>query len=294
MLIKRIATAFVLLPIVAWLLFAASLHSFTIGVSLIILLAGWEWSRLMGLSSEFSRFIYLMILQLLMIALLWMVPDIAFWPGAPEPRSLSQWLHIRYLPLWVLSAGVCWWFVCLATMLLGKANWLAGRGLLWARAMAGFLILLPCWTALISIRSIDILQSPLAGSWLLLFALLQIWAADTGAYFTGKAWGKHKLAPGVSPKKTWEGVLGGVILALIMAFFTASPLGIDLSLPAIVLISLLLVLFSIVGDLTESIYKRQQQLKDSSHLLPGHGGILDRMDSITAAIVLFALLLYWL
>ena len=294
MLIKRIATVLVLLPVVGWLLFMAPLSYFTIGISFVILLAGWEWSRLMGITELSSRFIYLIVLQLIMITILWLVPDIEFWPGAPEPQSLMQWLNIRYLPLWILSAGVIWWLVCLVSLLSGKANWLAGPDLLWARAIAGLLILLPCWIALISIRAIDILQSSLAGSWLLLFALLQIWSADTGAYFSGKSFGKHKLAASVSPKKTWEGVLGGAILALIVAIFTATPFGLELSLTSIIIISLILILVSIVGDLTESIYKRQQQIKDSSHLLPGHGGILDRIDSITSAIPVFAFILYWL
>lgn len=294
MLIKRIATALVLLPIIVWLLFVASLSYFTIGISFVILLAGWEWSRLMGLTQLPSRFIYLIILQLIMIAILWLVPDIEFWPGAPEPQSLAQWLNIRYIPLWIMSIGVIWWLICLGSLILGKPNWLAGSHLLWARGIAGLLILLPCWVSLISIRSIDILQSFLSGSWLLLFALLQIWAADTGAYFAGKALGKHQLASRVSPKKTWEGVFGGTILAFVIAIFTASPFGVDMSLFSIVMISVILVLFSIVGDLTESIYKRQQQIKDSSHLLPGHGGILDRIDSITSAIPVFSFILYWL
>ncbi len=294
MLIKRVATALVLLPIVAWLLFATSLQVFTLGFSLVMLIAGWEWTRLMGLSRYPARFLYLFLLQILMIATLWLAPDLVFWPGAPKPQTISQWLNIRYLPLWILTVGGLWWVISLLSLIVGKANWLAGNKLLWARGVSGFLIILPSWVALISLRAIDILKDPLAGGWVLLFVMLQIWAADTGAYFSGRAFGKHQLAPAVSPKKTWEGVIGGTVLAIILAFLSAKPFNIEMSATSLLLTSIIIVIFSIVGDLTESIYKRQQQIKDSSHLLPGHGGILDRIDSITSAVPVFAVILYWM
>ncbi len=295
MLTKRIATAVLLLPLVAWLLFAANIGWFTIGLSIIFTLAGWEWSRLMGLVHPAARFAYVIFLQLLMIVILRLVPGLELWPGAPMPLQLSHWFNIRYLPMAIILVGVLWWMINFICLLIGRHNWLQGDKLIGLRAIAGLVILLPSWIALISLRAVDILQLPLQGSWLLLFVLLQIWAADIGAFFTGKTLGKTPLAPKVSPKKTWEGVIGGLVLAMVVALTTAEYFGLEyLTILQLVLISLAITAFSIIGDLTESIYKRQQNLKDSSKLLPGHGGILDRIDSITSALPIFAAIYFWL
>ena len=120
--------------------------------------------------------------------------------------------------------------------------------------------------------------------------MVLVWAADIGAYFAGKTWGRRKLMPNVSPGKTFEGFLGGLVFTQVLTLVAVLYLG--WSLGSIVLALLgaaLVVVFSVVGDLTESLFKREQGLKDSSSLLPGHGGVLDRIDSLTAAIPVFAL-----
>ncbi|WP_338036112.1 phosphatidate cytidylyltransferase [Halomonas binhaiensis] len=132
------------------------------------------------------------------------------------------------------------------------------------------------------------------GVWLL-FVLLLVWCADTGAYFFGRAFGKRKLAPKVSPGKSWEGVLGGMgvtaFLAVIFSLWQSLDLGATI---VLVVVTLGVTLTSVLGDLLESMLKRHRGLKDSSQLLPGHGGILDRIDSLTAAVPVFALFFSWL
>jgi phosphatidate cytidylyltransferase len=146
-------------------------------------------------------------------------------------------------------------------------------------------MLLPTWVGAVGIRSMGIAFDHSHGAELLLFILLLVWAADTGAYFAGKNLGKHKLAPKVSPKKTWEGVYGGLFLALAVMVAGIHLLQFDreqwLPLKGLTII---IVAYSVIGDLTESIFKRLTGVKDSGRILPGHGGILDRIDGVTAVL----------
>jgi phosphatidate cytidylyltransferase len=151
----------------------------------------------------------------------------------------------------------------------------------------GLLILLPAWQGLILIK-----QWPL-GNWLILAVMVLVWGADIGAYFSGKAFGKRKLAPKVSPGKSWEGVYGGLAASLLITAIVGVTRGWSGSQFVFGLLGAAVVVFiSVVGDLTESMFKRQSGIKDSSNLLPGHGGVLDRIDSLTAAIPVFAVLLW--
>ncbi|MCZ6796777.1 MAG: phosphatidate cytidylyltransferase [Gammaproteobacteria bacterium] len=131
------------------------------------------------------------------------------------------------------------------------------------------------------------------GGWILLYLLSLVWVADIGAYFSGRKFGKHKLAPGISPSKTWEGVAGGIILNIgwILFVFLISS-GWDIAIWQFLLIGLVTSIISVVGDLYESILKREASVKDSSKLLPGHGGVLDRIDSVIAATPVFVIGLY--
>ncbi|PIP78842.1 MAG: hypothetical protein COW84_10795 [Gammaproteobacteria bacterium CG22_combo_CG10-13_8_21_14_all_40_8] len=299
MLKTRIITALVLLPLVVWVLFGVSLNTFSLAINLIMLIAAWELTALIGIEKLANKMLYLSLIQILFLIIYLSNPNMSLWPGVPFPQQLTQWLDLRYLPYIALVMGSIWWLVCFISLIIGKHDWLKGKSLLWLRVIAGVLMLVPCWVALISLRSTDIVQSFSQGSLLVLYLLLQIWGADTGAYFSGKAFGKHKLAPKVSPKKTWEGVAGGLILAVSLGLFMPHVLHLDyiihqLGYFQVVLISLVVVVASIVGDLTESIYKRQQNLKDSGTLLPGHGGILDRIDSILSTFPVYALLFYGL
>ncbi len=135
------------------------------------------------------------------------------------------------------------------------------------------------------------LDNPFHGAKIVLFVCLIVWAADTGAYFTGKSLGKHKMAPHVSPNKTIEGLIGGIVTAIVVAWLSAKWFHVEFKSPvAMILITLLTVVFAVLGDLVESMFKRVSGVKDSSNIIPGHGGVLDRIDSLTAAFPIFALL----
>jgi len=189
-----------------------------------------------------------------------------------EPERFAYTMRIACL----------WWLLALGWIVAAPR-----RGGRVAAGLAGLLALLPTWFALVHI---DALWRD--GAQWTLFILALSFAADTGAFFAGRRFGRVSLAPRVSPNKTWEGVMGGMLLALVAAGCGAAWF----RLPAMSFVPLCLgaAAFSVIGDLTESLLKRHVQLKDSGRLFPGHGGVLDRIDSVTAATPVMALGLIWL
>ena len=186
----------------------------------------------------------------------------------------------------VLALGLLWWLFAIWAVLRYPASAGAWRAEP-VRLLIGLLILLPAFQGLLLLK-----QWPL-DNWLIVAVMVLVWAADVGAYFAGRAFGRRKLAPKVSPGKSWEGLVGGLLASLLITLgvglyrdWAASELLAALAGAAVV------VLISVVGDLAESMFKRQAGVKDSSNLLPGHGGVLDRIDSLTAAIPVFAVLLW--
>ncbi len=129
------------------------------------------------------------------------------------------------------------------------------------------------------------------GAWWLLYVMILVWGADSGAYMFGKLFGKHKLAPKVSPGKTWQGFIGGLLTAAIISWLFGRYAPLNVVPTTLLACSVLAALASVLGDLTESMFKREAGIKDSGHLIPGHGGILDRIDSLTAAVPVFACLM---
>ncbi len=261
MLKKRIITALVLILVALAFIVLSSNRAFLYISAIILLFAAWEWGLLVELRNLWYRMLFVFFVALAMIGILTVNIQIVLWV------SLAFWL---FALLWV---GI-----------YPKGADLWGHGA-WVRSCMGFLTLVPCWLAINFIRTAQ------NGVGVLLFLLFLIWSADTGAYFFGKWRGKHKLMKHVSPKKTWEGLLGGVILSLLVAIIGAELLQISSSLwPKILLISFVTVIFSVVGDLFESMLKRQVGIKDTGCYLPGHGGLLDRIDSLTAAAPIFLLM----
>lgn len=261
MLKQRIITAVILAPIaIAGFVFLDG-AAFALFIGAIVTLGAWEWARLAGETGQKGRLVYALVVALLMIGL----------------------YRQAWSPLYLLLPALVWWLVALALI----SRYPKGRGL-WAESMIsqlfGLLILLPAWYALVWLRALE------DGLWLILGVLVLIWAADVGAYVAGKTWGRRKLLPRVSPGKTLEGLLGGLVFTQVLTLAVLLYLGWGLtSLLLGQVAAALVVLFSVVGDLTESLFKREQGLKDSSSLLPGHGGVLDRIDSLTAAAPVFAL-----
>lgn len=233
-------------------------------------LAAWEWTSLMGLRDAGARVLALTLFAVT-LAGGWALLEI---DGA-APLALA------------LAAG--WWGVA--------ALWTVAYGLgrgddpppLALAAIVGWFVLWPCWLALVYLHG----HTPWGPFWLT-FLFLLVWAADIGAYFAGRAFGRHRLAPRISPGKTWEGVAGGAVLAVLVGVLFVAVLA-PQGPPWIVLLPLLVgvVAISVVGDLFESMLKRRGGMKDSGGILPGHGGILDRVDSLTAAGPLLAAGLAW-
>jgi len=257
-LFKRVVTAAVLLVVLLVVFFRLPAPA-AIGVlGVFVTVAAWEWSAFLPLERLPGRLAYVFLLLVLMAGSMWLFPGRA----ALEPL------------LWL---SLLWWGIAFVWIL----RYPTGIGPV-VGAVCGVLVLLPAWAALVTL-----FEMPGRGPEYVLFVLMIVWAADVGAYFVGRRLGHTKLAPRVSPGKTWEGFCGGLIAAVATSlcgsvWFGWSPwflLPLAISVTAI----------SVVGDLTVSMFKRNAGLKDSGNLFPGHGGVLDRIDSVTAAVPLFAL-----
>lgn len=264
MLKQRVITALVLLPVALGGFFLLEGALFALFIAVVVCLGGWEWARLAGLAAQSQRVAYAGLVAVLLFGL----------------------YQLPLLAPWLLLLGVLWWLSATFLVLNYPASsrcWDGTPG----RLLVGLLILLPAWQGLVLFK-----QWPQANG-LILAVMVLVWGADIGAYFVGKAFGKRKLAPRVSPGKSWEGLFGGLLASLLITAVVGLSRG---WYAAELLLALagaaLVVLVSVVGDLTESMFKRQAGIKDSSNLLPGHGGVLDRIDSLTAAIPVFAALLW--
>lgn len=267
MLKQRVITAIGLALLFLGALFFLSVTGFALAIAAVVLLASWEWANMAGLQAQWQRLLYVL--------------------GAAVMIALAGW-YTQFLPSGILNeapartlllVACTWWAVALL--------WVQGypsSSVLWAhpvvKILMGILVLVPTWLALVFLRG-----EP-QGEWLILLVVLVVVCADIGAYFSGKTFGKRKLAPAVSPGKSWEGFWGGFICCLLLALAVGFGIGGGWILLAIIAPT---ALASVLGDLLESMVKRQRGLKDSGQLLPGHGGILDRVDSITAAAPVFAL-----
>lgn len=260
MLKYRVLTALILIPLFLVLLFKLPPGWFFLFTGAVVLWGMWEWSGFLLIGNKFLRGFYVLL-------------------------GLGLLLIFFELPvIYVLYATFVWWLLALAIIVVyQRQGILLGKNLT-ALALMGYIVLVPCWMAINYIRNAP------EGIYTLLFLFVLIWGADTGAYFAGKAWGKHRLASEVSPGKTWEGCIGAFIMTIGIAYagllLSKSPYSLWL---VVTVLSLVTVFFSIVGDLFESLLKRNAGLKDSGTLLPGHGGLLDRIDSLTAAAPIFAL-----
>jgi len=250
MLKQRILTACILLPLVFALIWITPEPAYQLFLSLIMIGIAYEFATLYQLLLP-ARLVYLTLL------------------------TFCATLSYRYAPNALLIAGIAWWFLACVLLI-----WYPKLKSFWAsKALMlplSFLILIPAWIAFLKIH-----QMP-DGPWNLTFLLLLVFAMDTGAYTFGRLCGRHLMAPHISPKKTWEGLLGGTICVLALGFWLFRPS-----------VSAAIILFfiagaSVFGDLIESIVKRVNNAKDSGAILPGHGGLYDRLDSILPTIVIWA------
>jgi phosphatidate cytidylyltransferase len=254
---QRIITAVIALLALMLVLFYVPAEVAMIVIVAVMLAGAWEWSAFLGRQGTGVRVVYVIIIAALMAAVTFLNVDAAL----------------------VFQVALAWWIAALIwtfffpTPIPVVVRWLAGA-----------LVLVPLYLALVVLYEM--------APELLLFALLIVWVADTGAFFAGKFLGRVKLAPEISPGKTWEGVIGGLVAVVLLVLIRSTWAETELA--VFIPFCLAVASLSIVGDLTVSMFKRTAGLKDSGGLFPGHGGVLDRVDSVAAAAPLFALGLSWL
>lgn len=253
MLRDRVITALVLaalvLLVIFWLPHAATMAA----LALLVVAAAWEWSAFPCFTQHSARVVYVAIVAACIAAA---------WLFGVDRDELDSLMYAALL-WWVFALG---WVTVAPTRVNGATA-----------AIAGLLVLVPVWLALVRLHAL--------GPQLMLFLILLVVAADVGAYFAGRQLGRNKLAPRVSPGKTWEGVFGGVVAAALMSAIGVWWFEVDTA--RFLALCIIVVVASVIGDLTESLFKRHAGLKDSGTLLPGHGGLLDRVDSVTAAAPVF-------
>ncbi|MDF2155536.1 phosphatidate cytidylyltransferase [Vibrio sp. CAU 1672] len=276
---QRIITALILAPLVILGIFHLPLMGFIIALTAITLLGFWEWTQFTESRSRVTALIPAVV-----------VTGLSFLFISPDAQSLNNLSSSHYL---ILTIGLVWWLIASGLAITYPKStplWQSNHLL---RHLFGFLTLIPFMWSVILLRAAEIQVDPYHGAKLVLYVCSLVWAADSGAYFAGKSLGKRKMAPQVSPNKTIEGLFGGIIAALIISWLFADWFDITFSSPMhMMFITLCTVVISVLGDLVESMFKRVSGIKDSSNMIPGHGGILDRIDSLTAAFPVFALLYY--
>lgn len=261
----RILTGAILLPLFVFLLFYLPPLWFCGLTGFFVVLGAWEWSYFLGVKRFLPSLIY---------------PTIVFWL-----------IYAAFLlpVLYILYAGFIFWLIAILLILLYPRSSRVWGKSYFLRGIMGIMVLIPCWLSLNFLRNAE------NGIAIILYIFILIWVADSTAFFVGRKWGNHKIIPKVSPGKSYEGLFGALIAICCVVIVTIYLLQIPSTVwPYAFILSIATFIFSVVGDLFESMLKRNVDLKDSGRLLPGHGGILDRIDSLTAAAPIFTLGAIWL
>lgn len=287
MLKTRVLTALILIPIVVLITLFSPLILFAILSGIVFLLALKEWANLIGITKTYSGkklfityasslafsilfFFLLAMLTLLVIFFFLFILHFFFKFDLARPKTYFFW------PAYILGL---WCLPVIAIFIYPKGTKFYTQGK--TGLAIGFMVILLAWFSLVLLQSFN--------PYLALYALVLVWVADTAAYFVGKKWGQFKLAPNISPGKTWEGLLASVLAGMILSLLAYHLFRFSFDIFAWLIFNMIVVLFAAAGDLFESIFKRANNVKDSGNMLPGHGGILDRVDALLSAIPVFTM-----
>lgn len=257
---QRLLTTLVLLPCVLLAVIYAKDWMLGLAILLLVMLAGWEWTQMIPLTKKIVRFVFVGVFFVFL------------------------WIGSYWFQYWAIAGFLVWFGILFAVLFFPASQTIWGRPMVVGMMC---LILLPLFAYCFVATS-----QPPNGRALILYLLFLVWAADIGAYLTGKQWGRHKLIPLVSPGKTIEGTVGGFMVSMAVAFggyFYFLPV----SMARWFVLAAVTTLVSVLGDLFISLLKRRCHLKDTGHIFPGHGGILDRIDSLIAATPFFYFGLYY-
>ncbi len=276
---QRIITALILAPLVILGIFELSLPLFTIAIAAVMMIGYWEWTQFVEPKSRWTALIPAVLVSGLSLVVIPFDAD-----------SLNQVAQPHYL---MLAAGCVWWVISSTLAITYPKSSALWQNSTVLRHAFGILTLLPFFWSVLLLRAEGIEADAYHGAKLVLYVCFIVWAADSGAYFAGKSMGKRKMAPHVSPNKTIEGLICGIITAILVGWGAATWFEIEFTSPLVMIaITLVTVVISVLGDLVESMFKRVSGIKDSSNIIPGHGGVLDRIDSLTAAFPVFAFLYF--
>ncbi|MDH5368829.1 MAG: phosphatidate cytidylyltransferase [Gammaproteobacteria bacterium] len=263
MLKNRLLTAFLMGPLILWGVYALPENFFALFAFVLVSVGAWEWSAIAGLIKPIQRGLFIVVNVLLFSAVIF--------------------FQNNDINIVIIVASLLWWIICVPLLLsfpFEKNNIVNTK---MVKILVGPILLLGTLVSMMIIRS-----NPAYGPEYVLYLILLIWFADSGAYFAGRTLGKNKLIPNVSPGKTWEGVAGALAVTFIVALVSINLLNIPSTHTLMfMLITLVTVIYSIVGDLSESMFKRMANIKDSGHIIPGHGGVLDRIDSLMSGFPVF-------
>lgn len=268
MLLQRILTAVPLAILAVWFILTQSSDALFYALMLVVLIAGWEWAQLAGLRSVASRVIYALVISVA-----------TYYASVLLLAENQQWFKL------LMTIAFVWWLFLIYRMTTCKPAEVSAE-MSPQKIVIGFIVLLPPVLALVYIHQL------VDGAQWLLYSVVIVWIADSGAYFSGRKFGKNKLAPAISPGKTMEGLYGAVMATTIYTFLAAMYFKLDMmQLLTLLIIGFFATLISVAGDLYISFLKRERGVKDSGNILPGHGGVLDRIDSVTSSAPFFALFL---
>ncbi|MXP56354.1 phosphatidate cytidylyltransferase [Pantoea sp. Mhis] len=275
----RIVSACILMPLVILLISYLPLFIFIIINIAVCMLAAWEWGLLAGIITHGQRAFIAMLYGFILLIMVYILQI--------TQNNLQQFEIQAFL--WV---SIIWWFSAFILVSFYPSSAGLWRNSRLLRLLFGMFILIPFFLSIILLRIYTNNIKNITGTWWLLIVMFLVWSADSGAYIFGRYFGKHLLAPKISPGKTWEGLFAGLLFSTIIAwlFSLLAPFN-NIKISMLFFFSIIIVLTSVLGDLTESMFKREAGIKNSGNLIPGHGGILDRIDSLTSAVPILVYLL---